>query len=504
MMRKIQVLKNLLFLTAILLLASCASQQWNKINAGEHDMPPPETIQKVFNKTYGTLNLNALSPAYDYKYDIGEKDANYGLDHVFRFDKVQFKLNESMPEGKVLVEMSFSDGNGNKIVIPEVDLLRLTPKIEGPKELVYSEMLLKEFNRFGFSFRKEFKEFKVLSNPKNSKELNKALNSIYRVSVVNNCLDPGKWELSLVSEDFSDFHLRLKDTKNLNQNKILSHSWFQVDLDLYQELINLKNPGKSIDISLSSSTISDRGEQAYVDFEELRKPLRYSLNTKMVEIGHQSKRKLEPIDQEQFYKKQFGLFLNQKNHDYATILDSTVYLTQFRDAGFYSDTTPNSYDYGWLKYVDEVKIDVIDANNSQSYVQISVGGEWSPFKMVLGNVDLALLDEQKLTGFLFGINTYPKGRRYNPSPNTIAYDADLIPDDIKPYLLLVDNKTGNWVNNQYKGVEKVYISYESLERDVLEIYILSYERIIPVWMAKVKLPTSFRDQIRTKKTLYNY
>jgi len=71
-------------------------------------------------------------------------------------------------------------------------------------------------------------------------------------------------------------------------------------------------------------------------------------------------------------------------------------------------------------------------------------------------------------------------------------------------VLLTHKKNDKWVNNQYKGVEKIYLSYESIEQDVLEIYVLSYERITPVWMAKVKLPKSLREKVRIRKQLYQY
>ncbi len=105
---------------------------------------------------------------------------------------------------------------------------------------------------------------------------------------------------------------------------------------------------------------------------------------------------------------------------------------------------------------------------------------------------------------LFGFNTYPKSRRFNPKQNTTAFDAELLPEDLKPYVLLTDAKTGKWVNNQYKGVEKVYLSYETLEKEILTIHLLSYERIVPVWMSRVKLPVTTREMVRIRNGLYNY
>ncbi len=72
------------------------------------------------------------------------------------------------------------------------------------------------------------------------------------------------------------------------------------------------------------------------------------------------------------------------------------------------------------------------------------------------------------------------------------------------FVAMTDKKTGKWVNNQYKGVEKIYLTYDNLENDILDIYVLSYERITPIWMAQVKLPRSIRETIRIKRQLYSY
>ena len=382
--------------------------------------------------------------------------------------------------------------------------LRFIPKLEGPDELIYPEILTKEFNRFGYSFRKEHNEFDLNINPNYSKNKTKELTSIYRCKITNNCLSAGKWELEVTSEDYSDFKSRLRDVKNLNQNKVIAHSWFLLNQELYNGLFHLKNPNKKFNINIPYDSLSNLAEHAEVDYEKIRNPIKSNLNISSVEIGHKTSKPIEPLDAEQFYKKQFGLILDGEINDYASILEKPVKVSQFKDEGFYNSNTPKEFDFSWMKYMDSVSIETIDIEGSDAYVQINLTGKWSPYKLTLGNVDMAQVDEQKLMGFLFGINTYPKGRRYNPKQNTLVYDPDFLPNNIKPYLLLTDNKTQKWVNNQYKGIEKVYLTYESLERDVLNIYVLSYERILPVWMAKITLPRNFRETVRIRKSLYNY
>ena len=497
--------KNVLSLLLGLTLVSCHSLQWNSFNASGKNEPAPESIAAIFKKYPDqTMVLDASCPGYNYKYDIGEKDLFYGDTSQFRFNTVQLKLWDKMPKGKVITDITFLDEYNNQVMVPGVDLMRLTPKFDAIGDMIYPEIIEEEFNRFGYTFRKEHNEFSIQLQNDQKENLNEIENRAYRCQIVNNCLAATKWEFALVSEDYSDFKTRLRDTSNLNQNKILSHSWFYLNKDLYGALIDLKNPSRKVPYDMEYDTLSKLAEQVRIDFNTLRQPIKYRANTELLELGYKSARPIEPLDNEQFYKKEFELLLEGQDETYASILEKPIKTTQFRDQGFYRESTPREFDLNWMKYLDSVHVDVVDIEGSDSYVEITLSGEWTPYKINIGNIDLSLLSEQKLSGLLFGINTYPKNRRYNPVQSTIAFDADLLPGDIKPYVLLTDKEEDKWINNQYRGIEKIYLTYETLERDVLEIYVLSYERITPVWMARVKLPKEIREKVRIRKGLYNY
>ena len=497
-----------LFLIAVmsLSLTQCYSTKWAAIQPEGDLQPAPKEVISVFKKYPNQLMvLDATTPGFNYKFDIGEKDDSYGnKDSIFRFHKVYIQLKDRMPKGKIIADFTFVDVTYNKISIQNVDLLRLTPKFDTSGDMIYPEIIEEEFNRFGYVFRKEHEEFSIELNDETSNELQKIKNRAYRCKIVNNCLAPTKWEFELTSADFSDFNKRLKNTINLNQNKVLSHSWFYLDKELYRALINIKNPDKRIPYDMEYNKLSDLAEQVVIDFPKLRNPIKRRLASKTIELGHKSGRKIEPIDNELFYKKHFNLLLEGNNDTYATILESPVKTTQFKDAGFYTESSPKYFDLNWMQHLDSVHIDVIDVKGTDAYVEVTLTGKWAPYKINIGNIDLAQIDEQKLYGMLFGFNTYPKSRRYNPKQSTLVYDAELLPNEIKPYVLLTKKDDDKWVNNQYKGIEKIYLTYESLERDVLQIYVLSYERITPVWMASVRLPKEIREKVRIRKSLYSY
>ncbi|MGB1508202.1 MAG: hypothetical protein ACPG9L_05845, partial [Crocinitomicaceae bacterium] len=96
----------------------------------------------------------------------------------------------------------------------------------------------------------------------------------YRVQLVNNCLEPTKWEFVLDSEDYSDFDKRLKSTNYLNQRRILAHSWFNVPMDFYKKLMKYYNPKLDLDlIDLSYDELSTISENTKINFNLLRNNL---------------------------------------------------------------------------------------------------------------------------------------------------------------------------------------------------------------------------------------
>lgn len=498
--------KRILLVLVVFGFISCHSVKWNEINNAKNTSSAPEAVLSIFKKYPDhKMILKAINPGYEYVYDIGEKDSLYGkMENTFRFTTIAITLLDKMPRNKVLVNFNFIDDNKNIVHVNNVDLLRLIPKFDTGGDMNYPEMITEEYNRFGYVFRKEHKEFSIELNENSTEKLQEAISRTYRCKITNNCLAPTKWEFDLTSEDYTDFNIRLKDDNNLNQNRILSHSWFYIDTNLYTALMKIKNPEMNIPVSTEYDVLSKMAENVVIEFDKLRKPITKKRASEVIEFGYKSGRKIESLDVEQHYKKKFELLLKGDVSTYISVLEEPIHTTQFRDEGFYKAETPKKFDLKWMRHLDSIYLNTIDVKDAQTYAEIEITGQWAPYKITIGNIDLAQLNEQKFHGMLFGFNTYPKSRRYNAVQSTINYDADLLPEHLKPYVVLTQKENDKWVNNQYKGVEKIYLSYDSIEQDVLEIYVLSYERITPVWMAKVKLPKSLREKIRIRKQLYQY
>jgi hypothetical protein len=337
-------------------------------------------------------------------------------------------------------------------------------------------------------------------------ELAAAARRAYRVSLVNNCLDPTKWELQLASEDYSDWTQRRKSSFNLNQDKMLSHAWFYLDKELYAALLRLKNP-QVYDpelFQLPYDSLTALGEKAVVDFATLRPPLGPRIPVTLVEVGHKSGRKITAVDPESHYKRTMGLLGPDTIHTYASILEGKRSLAKFHHEGYYDPGTPNVYDYSFLKGIDDVQIRQVKVPGADCYVEITLTGNGSFYNFTIGNIDLATLEEQRLYGINTGINLYPISRRYNPPQSTLSYDPDITPADRRPYFLMTEKESGHWVNNQWKGVEKALLGFNALDPKKLEIYLISYERETPVWYACVRLNGATRELIRARRSLYNY
>ena len=450
--------------------------------------------------------IEAFAPGKSYSYDIGEKDLFYHKsDSILVFTKVKIESSESKKTG-LRLKFTFIDKVGNEIVCDATDVKKLIPKLECKGEMLYPEILSEEFNRFGVQFRGWRNEYSIKKAQDLPLEYDEALDRAYRVQLVNNCLEPTKWEFVLDSEDYTDFKKRKKSDNYLNQRRILAHSWFNVPMEFYMKLLKYYNPQVDNELfNLSYDELSKKAEEVKIDFNLLRGPLDKELDLEIIEIGHQSKRKISILDPEEYYKKQFGLVLSEdKNYDYASILDEELPLTRFQDRGFYKAENQSPFYVQWLKQVDDVKITTIQMKDSEVIVEIRLTGEYSPYEIVVGNVDLSIMNEQILCGFLFGVNTFTTNMRNNSRPSTINYDPTQYENHRKPYLYLVDKKTGQWVNNQFKGVEKFYVSFDDITYEKINIHVLSYERIIPVWMAQVKLPNDFVEKLRVRRRLFNY
>ncbi|GAL77191.1 hypothetical protein JCM19274_4904 [Algibacter lectus] len=134
----------------IFILTGCYSYKWANYN-GTLLSEAPNAIKTYFDGSpNGIMTINAISPSEDYAFDAWEKDRVYAKDSLaMHFNTVELKLHNTMPEGTVIVDFTFMDGKGNKVIVSDFDLLRIVPKFNSNGQHLYPELLLEEFNRYG-------------------------------------------------------------------------------------------------------------------------------------------------------------------------------------------------------------------------------------------------------------------------------------------------------------------------------------------------------------------
>jgi hypothetical protein len=481
----------------MIVINACYSLRWAGTPSSDQE-PAPAAVAEVFAAHGGALKLAAATPGDSYAYDPGEIASGRSrlpLRHV------EMRLHERAPKDRVLVDLVWTDDLGNRVTAPAVDLLRIVPKIDGDGEQQLIELMLEEFTRYAITFRREHGEFGLETA---NADVAHAARDAYRLVFANNCLDPTKWELVLTSADFADFGERLAGPVNLNQDRILAHSWFFLDPKLYTALLRVKNPHLTVDPALAFDYggLSEKAEQVKLDFDLLR-AIGREAKAEVVSVAQKTGEPLKPLDAEQHYKWSGGLFLNKNEFPtYADVVRAPVRLAEFKDEGFYRPDSPKIFDLSYLEHLDRIRLHRIENSRGGSFVEITLSGEYSPYEIKVGNVDLALVDEQALSMFGFGINMYPLVRRHSPRQATIQWDQDLIPQDIRPYLFMIDKASGRFVNNEFKGLDRLYLGWNSIERDTLEIYLISYERITPVWKATVRIDDELVDRARMRRALF--
>jgi hypothetical protein len=489
-----------LLFTLTLLLAGCYSLSWVE---SRDPQPAPAAVVALFASTDGVVTLELLDPNDDYQFDTAEKDPDYARDpDLLRFRRAELRLLDKMPANTVLVDARFFDGVGNVARLEKVDLLRLVPKLDLEGEMQLPELFLEEYTRYSVSFRREHREFSLeAADPRAQAPFDR----VHRMVLANNCLDPGKWEMALQTEDFGDFQQRLESPLSLNQTRVLAHSWLQLDSNFYFTLLKVKNPHLEIDPSklFDYDAMSAEAEEVVVDLDQLRR-LKREEGSKLLEVAHLSNAPLDAMNREQYYKWDFGLFLNRDQFQtYSDLLTKPVKLARYADRGFYDPTHPKEFLYDWVKPLDRVTVQSIDSKRGGTFVEITIDGEDSPYQFKVGNVDLALFNEQQHFQVAFGFNLYPTSRRHTPSQATTHFDQDQMPDDVKPYLVMIDKRTGRWVNHQKMGLDRILIGWESIDHDILRVCLVSYERIVPVFLARLQLNDELVDRARVRRSLYS-
>jgi hypothetical protein len=486
-----------------LLLNSCAERKAipQKTVFAVSEFPE---IDKYFSSLVGrSLEIHVETPGTSYAKDPAEYDVIQDSGAIgFNFRKLSIRLSKSPKVGKILTDFSFFNRDGDHFTIQGVDLLDLVPAIQKKDGLQIVEFLLKEFERFGITYYRKDGELAWEFGSHSSQSERSALERVYQASLFNNCLEAGKWEMVLASRYYSDFDTTHAKGKKANRFRMVSHSWFSMEPTLYEKLLKIKNPDFRFDPFSPYDSLSKWGESEQLDIQQFGR-IKRTVKTSIKELGYKSKRELYEMNEEEMYKHWFGLVLNRDQfHNYADVLQTPIKLAKFTDRGFYNPEDTLTVDFSWMNALDRVEMGVQAVQGPDRFVRLRIWGEKCPYEIIIGNYDLGRLNPHKNSALQFGFNPFPKQRLNRESNFSTDYNLGREGKGINPFLILIDKSTGRWVNNQKLGLEQVFIGWQSTEKKVLVFHFVSYERMIPVWMAKLEIEESEWSGSRVTNSLY--
>ncbi len=316
-----------------------------------------------------------------------------------------------------------------------------------------------------------------------------------RVSVVNNCLAPGLWELAAA-----------------DRTGEIYHAWFDMAPDLYFDLVARTN---GVDREFAEAAVQWRSEEVTLDLERLRQRLEQVGETSCtliydVEVGfssQDSRRKLHKhfVEVQASDGWRAPVWLSE-------LTDGACRFSDFMPPGKYSLTQRKPYDLRFLRTVRSAHVSRVKALTHYDWLNgdgdsasrdddcLEVVLDLDGFRIVLGNLPTALLVPQEdfvIPGFGVGVlsSSEPAERR--------SYLVSEGPPPSFAYLCRNDGDRLVGVNSHDHGIEQVFIRTHVDDAEPWwEITITSYERIVDLVKYHVRIPESIQEELKQRALSY--
>lgn len=311
-----------------------------------------------------------------------------------------------------------------------------------------------------------------------------------RFSVINNCLNPGLWELSAsdaVGEMF--------------------HSWIKLPKEEYFQIVknenNITNPVEELHSFINNS---DEFKQIPAEIDRLRS-VKNTLFESVAqlnaakELGAYSSQDSRRKVQRGFYK----IVRNEEVMEAKTFGDlqsgDVFSLYSFKNPGVYNQSEPNliKYDPDWSKAVfREVKPMTTyggdhDGFSKFGYLEIELFSSDEKRSIIASNIPIQLLafgEDYRIPAFGAGVldASEPIERRY------LRFEKGPYPHFA--YLLSKENEQSYLINNHTTGYEQIYfrplLEHENL---FLKMTLVSYERIVDLVEFKIPVEGQLKEKI---------
>lgn len=316
-----------------------------------------------------------------------------------------------------------------------------------------------------------------------------------RMSLTNNCLGPGLWEINAVDTSGEIFH-----------------GWFGFPGDRYYDLTARVN-----DLPLEfveKAVIFDKADRP-VDLDRLR-TVKESLGRVGVRLADDSNAGYSSQGSRRKLGRGFCLVDKDgklvKPAKLSDLMKYPSHMSDFQDPGKYSFTTRRKFEFGFLGTAKQAEVLRVDPKTSYEwwsddrhpkaektdYIEIRVDLEGE--SLVFGNLPISLLvptEDYTLHGF--GVGVLSAGEPAEQRKLLIERG----PYPGFGYLVKYDGSRVLGVNTHERGLEQVFIRTRwDLDVPYFEIILTSYERMVDVVKYEVDVPAGLVEDLRRAKLEY--
>ena len=309
-----------------------------------------------------------------------------------------------------------------------------------------------------------------------------------RVSLINNCLAPGLWELNAV-----------------DRGGEIYHSWFQMPDDLYYKLVAETN---GLEEDFARDALKWRVEEVELQLDRLREEESesYACSAKLLDapMGYSS--------QDSRRKLRMGFIKageeKKTPERLADLYNQPVWLSSFVPPGKYTQKEPRRFDLSpfskpegaqvrWVKPLTRYRADA-PPNSDFSYLEMVISlGE---FQLVVGNLPVELMTRQEdfvIPGFGVGVlqaSAFAERRKLllerGPSPSYA-------------YLVRLSDGKRLAVNNHELGMEQVFVRTHAEDAEPYwELTVTSYERIADLFKYQISIPSQLQERVQAASNDY--
>lgn len=440
----------------------------------------------------------SITPSMEHKtedgkpYTPGTQSFLRGHHWLETIEKASFSFNNDL-----VADIAFltKGQDKNYIKAKNIPLQQLVPRLhykvgDQPDEFDYFNLMLAEYSRNGisFPFAKEgdaITHFETNLKPdipwKLAGDYEFAPNPDFkpvRLSLVNNCLSPGLWEMNASDKTGEVWH-----------------GWFDFPEDKYFKLVAKVN---GLEEEATKKALAWKDDGVKVDLDRLRKVKREIgsglvgvVNEEISYSSQDSRRKLS---------KGFVTCKREENKytrplDLEDMISSKVKMAKFDKPGIYSIEDRMEFDFSYLGKPEKITVREVDPltsfdyNNTTyerddlTYIEIEIALPENR-KLIIGNLPLNLMVQKEdfaIHGFGVGIlssSDFAERRQFlinqgfHPS---FAYFVKETPEGLIA------------LNSHGEGLEQIFIrSFATAEEPHWDITFTSYERITDI--VKYRIP----------------